>query len=133
MTTDNEIKSNSFLHLHGKNPITRKNVGKSMQSMLNGTFLSKAKFRRALPFIVFLMILGVLYISNMFRVERTKRQIDNLEEELRELRYEYISSRSKLMYKSKPSEIAIKLEETGIHESMVPPRKIMVTKEKQAK
>lgn len=133
MTTDNEIKSNSFLHLHGNNPITRKNVGKSMQSMLNGTFLSKAKFRRALPFIVFLMILGVLYISNMFRVERTKRQIDNLEEELRELRYEYISSRSKLMYKSKPSEIAIKLEETGIHESMVPPRKIMVNKEKRDK
>lgn len=69
----------------------------------------------------------------MFHVERTKRQIDNLEEELRELRYEYITSRSKLMFKSKPSEIAIKLEETGIHESMVPPRKIMVSKEDQAK
>lgn len=128
-----DIKSGSFLHLPGKNPITRKKVGKSMHSVLDGTFLSRAKFRRALPFIIFLMILGVLYISNMFRVERTKRQIDNLEEELRELRYEYITSRSKLMYKSKPSEIAVKLDETGIHESVVPPRKIMVTKEKQVK
>jgi hypothetical protein len=131
MTTESEIKSNAFLRLTGKNPITRKKVGKSMQSMLDGTFLSRAKFRRALPFIIFLMVLGVVYISNMFHVERTKRQIDNLEEELRELRYEYISSRSKLMYKSKPSEIAIKLEETGIHESLVPPKKIMVSKDKQ--
>jgi hypothetical protein len=133
MTTKGEIRSNSFLRLTGKNPITRKKVGKSMQSMLDGTFLSRAKFRRALPFIIFLMVLGVVYISNMFHVERTKRQIDNLEEELRELRYEYISSRSKLMYKSKPSEIAIKLEETGIHESLVPPKKIMVIKDKQTK
>jgi hypothetical protein len=104
-----------------------------MHSMLDGTFLSRAKFRRAVPFIIFLMILGVLYISNMFHVERTKRQIDNLEEELRELRYEYITSRSQLMYKSKPSEIAIKLQETGIRESMVPPRKLMVSKDKKVK
>lgn len=88
---------------------------------------------RALPFILFLMVLGVIYITNIFHVERTKRQIDDLEEELRELRYEYISSRSKLMYESKPSEIVIKLEETGIHESMVPPRKIMVSKDNKTK
>lgn len=133
MTKDGEIKTSSFLHLPGKNTFTRKKVGKSMQSLLDGTFLSRAKFRRALPFIIFLMILGVLYISNMFRVERSKRQIDNLEEELRELRYEYITSRSRLMYKSKPSEIAVKLEETGIRESMVPPKKIMVNQDKQSK
>lgn len=88
---------------------------------------------RALPFILFLMVFGVIYITNIFHVERTKRQIDDLEEELRELRYEYISSRSKLMYESKPSEIVIKLEETGIHESMVPPRKIMVSKDNKTK
>jgi hypothetical protein len=133
MPTESEIKSGSFLRLPSENPFTRKKVGKSMHSMLDGTFLSRAKFRRALPFILFLMLLGVIYISNIFHVERTKRQIDDLEEELRELRYEYISSRSKLMFKSKPSEIAIKLEETGIRESMVPPRKIMVSKDNQTK
>jgi hypothetical protein len=133
MTTEKEIKSSSFLRLPEENPFTRRKVGKSMHSMLDGTFLSRAKFRRALPFIFFLMLLGVIYISNIFHVERTKRQIDNLEEELRELRYEYISSRSKLMYQSKPSEIATKLEQTGIHESTVPPRKIMVIKDKQTK
>jgi hypothetical protein len=129
MSKETEIKANTYLPPRSKNPFTRKKVGKSMHSMLDGTFLTRDKFKRALPFILFLMVLGVLYISNIFHVERTKRQIDDLEEELRELRYEYISSRSKLMYESKPSEIVIKLEETGIRETMVPPRKIMVSKD----
>lgn len=101
--------------------------------MLDGTFLTKDKFMKLMPFLIFLMILGIIYISNIFNVERTKRQIDNLEEELRELRYEYISSRSKLMYESKPSEIVIKLKETGIGESMDPPKKIMVSQEEKSK
>jgi len=88
---------------------------------------------RAMPFFIFLMILGIIYITNIFHVERTKRQIDDLEEELRELRYEYISSRSKLMYESKPSEIVIKLKDTGIGESMDPPKKIMVTRDEKSK
>ncbi|MCK9398384.1 MAG: FtsL-like putative cell division protein [Bacteroidales bacterium] len=133
MSREGEIKANSYLRPGSKNPFTRKKVGKSMHSMLDGTFLTRDKFKRALPFILFLMVLGVIYITNIFHVEKTKRQIDDLEEELRELRYEYISSRSKLMYESKPSEIAIKLEETGIRESMVPPRKIMVSKDNKTK
>jgi len=47
------------------------------------------------------------------------------------MRYEYITSRSKLMFESKPSEIVIKLKETGIGESMDPPKKIMVSKEEK--
>ena len=61
-----------------------------------------------MPFIIFLLILGILYITNIFRVERPSGRLDDLEEDLREFRYEYISSRSKLMYESKPSEIVIK-------------------------
>jgi hypothetical protein len=126
MAREGEIKANSFIKQPGKNPFTRKTVGKSLHSMLDGTFLAKGVFLKAMPFIIFLMILGVIYITNIFKVERTKRQIDDLDEELRELRYEYISSRSKLMYESKPSEIVIKLKDTGIGESMDPPKKIML-------
>ena len=133
MAKEEDIKANSFLRLPGKKSFTRKKVGKSVHDVLDGSFLTKGKFMRAMPFIIFLMILGVVYISNIFHVERAKRQIDNLEEELRELRYEYISSRSKLMYESKPSEIVIKLKETGIGESMDPPKKIMVSQDNKAK
>ena len=104
-------------------------VGKSMHSMLDGTFLTRKKVIRALPFILFLMLLGIVYITNIFQVERTKRQLDDLDEQLRELRYEYISSRSKLMFESKPSEVSSKLEDTGIRESLVPPKKIQIEKD----
>jgi len=116
------------LKLPAKNPFTRKKVGKSVHDLLDGSFLTGHKFIKAMPFIIFLMILGVVYITNIFHVERTKRQIDNLEEELRELRYEYVTSRSKLMFESKPSEIANKLKEKGIGETSTPPRKIITNK-----
>ena len=108
-------------------PVTGKKVGRSMHTILDGSFLTRRTFVRGLPFILFLMFLGILYITNIFRVERTKRQLDNLEEDLRELRYEYISSRSKLMYESKPSEVSAKLSETGIRETLTPPTKIQVS------
>ncbi len=127
MSENEEIKSGAFFKLPAKNPITRKNVGKSVHDVLDGSFLTKERFLRSMPFIIFLMVLGVLYITNIFHVERTKRQIDDLEEQLRELRYEYITSRSKLMYESKPSEIVLKLKETGIGESLEPPKKIIVS------
>jgi hypothetical protein len=133
MSQEEEIKSSPNLKLPGKAFFTWKNLGRSVHSMLDGTFLTKGRFRRAMPFIIFLMILGVIYISNIFRVEKTKRQIDDLEEDLRELRYEYITSRSKLMDESKPSKIVIKLKDTGIGESMDPPKKIMVSKEVKSK
>ncbi len=129
MPEEEAIKTKTFLKLPSSNPFTWKNLGRFIHSLLDGTFLTKGKFRRAMPFIIFLMILGVFYISNIFKVERTKRTIDDLEEELRELRYEYISSRSKLMYESKPSEIVVKLKDTGIGESLTPPKKISVIRD----
>ncbi len=123
-----EIKSNPLHKLRAKNPITRKNVGKSVHDLLDGSFLTRDRFMKAMPFIIFLLFLGILYITNIFHVERTKRQIDDLEEQLRELRYEYITSRSRVMFESKPSEISLKLKDTGIGESLEPPKKIIVSK-----
>ncbi|MCU0371219.1 MAG: FtsL-like putative cell division protein [Bacteroidales bacterium] len=134
MTSSQEkIKTNPHLKIPGREAFTLKKLGKTLHSMLDGTFLTRGRFTTALPFIVVLMILGVFYISNIFKVEKTKRQIDDLEEELRELRYEYITSRSRLMDESKVSKIALKLKDTGVVESTEPPKKILVTEKSQNK
>lgn len=119
-----DIQDNGMKKRQWNNPVSRKRVGKSMHSILDGSFLTRKKFIKAIPFIIFLMFLGILYITNIFQVEKTKRQLDDLEEELRELRYEFISSRSKLMFESKPSAVSEKLSETGIRESLTPPVKV---------
>lgn len=133
MPGEEDIKTSSHLKLPVKGLFTWKNIGRSLHSLLDGTFLTRGRFRRAMPYILFLIILGVVYISNIFQVEKTKRQIDNLEEELRELRYEYITSRSKLMNESKPSEIVIKLKDTGIGETLEPPKKIIISENAEIK
>ncbi|MBP6871180.1 MAG: hypothetical protein KBC43_04180 [Bacteroidales bacterium] len=126
MDSSGEKRSATFFKLPGKEVFSRRHIGQSIHSILDGTFLTKERFMRALPFIIFLIILGIMYITNIFHVEKTKRQIDDLEEELRELRYEYITSRSRVMFESKSSEIARKLKDTGISESMHPPKKIII-------
>lgn len=104
-------------------------VEKSIQTVLNGSFLVNRKAVRFLPFIFFLAFLGILYISNIYYAEKKVREINSLRRELKELRYEYISEKSKLMHKSKQSEVAKSLEGTGIKELTVPPDKIVITKE----
>lgn len=118
-------------NLKVKNIFSLKNIGKSLHSMLDGTFLTKGHFTKAIPFILFLLILGFIYISNIFKVEKSKRQIDNLEEDLRELRYEYVTSRTNLMDESKPSILVIKLKDTGIGETLDPPAKIKAEQDKK--
>jgi hypothetical protein len=129
MALQDKIKTNPHLKIPVKEVFTWKSLGKTVHSTLDGTFLTTGRFRKAVPFIIFLIILGMFYISNIFRVEKSKRQIDDLEEDLRELRYEYITSRSRLMDESKPSSIAEKLKDTGIVESLEPPKKILISKE----
>ncbi len=103
--------------------------GKSIQNVLNGSFLVNSKALRFLPFLFFLAFLGILYISNIYYAEKKVREINQLRRELKELRYEYISEKSKLMHKSKQSEVAKALEGTGIKELTVPPHKIVIKQE----
>jgi hypothetical protein len=45
---------------------------------------------------------------------------------LQELRFNYISTKSKLMQSSRQSELVHRLEARGIKESKIPPRKIII-------
>jgi hypothetical protein len=74
-------------------------------------------------------LLAIFYISNSATAERNRRAAGKLEEELKELRYKYISTKSSVMYLSNPSQISNRLKETGIRENVVPPVKIFVTPE----
>jgi hypothetical protein len=56
------------------------------------------------------------------------REIDALSNELKELRSEYIATKSELMFKSKQSQVAKLVDPLGIKESLYPPVKIKVTK-----
>jgi hypothetical protein len=101
-------------------------VEKSIQSLLNGSFLTRRRAMRFLPFLFFLAFIGIIYIANVYYSEKKVREINSLRKELKELRYEYITEKSRLMYRSKQSEVAKSMEGTGIRELRTPPVKIII-------
>ncbi len=84
---------------------------------------------RLMPYIFFLTFLAIIYIANSYYAEKTIRDIDSITTELKELRSEYISNKSEVMFRSKQSQVANQVRSTGLEESVVPPKKIQIKKE----
>lgn len=80
------------------------------------------------PFLLYLFVLGILYIGNTHEMENTVRDIDHLKKHLKEVRWEYMSAKSDLMYKCKQSEIKNAVAGIGLQELVAPPNKIVVKK-----
>jgi hypothetical protein len=70
--------------------------------------------------------LAIIYIANTYYAEKMVRITDRTRNELKELRYEHITTRSQLMTLSKQSEVVKRMITTGLKESVVPPEKIFV-------
>jgi hypothetical protein len=101
-----------------------KRSGNSLGSILGGGFLTNEKTTKNLPFLFFFAFLAIIYIANSYTAEKKIRRIEKLQKELKELRYDHIYTKSKLMSKSRQSEVATNLGSEGIKESRVPPAKI---------
>lgn len=112
-------------------PKKKSRIGRLFTDVLGGEFLAYDWSRRQLNYIVFLAAVGVVYISNSYYAESVVRRIDDMNRELKELHYEYISSKSKVMNQSKQSVIIKKLENSGLKESVEPVRKIIANKKEQ--
>ncbi|MBA4057359.1 MAG: hypothetical protein C0490_21780 [Marivirga sp.] len=80
-----------------------------------------------LPKILFVMGLGLLYISNTHYAEKTVRKINTIQAEVEDMRADYTTLKSDLMFASKQSEVARKVKIFGLKESLKPPYKVEVT------
>jgi hypothetical protein len=79
-----------------------------------------------LPRIGFLMMLGLFYIGNTHYADKTVRRINDVQAEVEDLRADYTTIKSDLMFASKQSEVARKVEPLGLKESLRPPYKVVV-------
>ncbi|MEI8203022.1 MAG: FtsL-like putative cell division protein [Bacteroidota bacterium] len=104
----------------------RMSIGKLLHSVIDGTILTRSNVLNALPFILFLAFLAIIYIANTYFAYKHIREINTIRNELKEIRFEYISLKSELINRTKQSEIVLKLSGTGIKESEAPPRKIIM-------
>ncbi len=88
---------------------------------------SSKNIMEQLPFILFLFVLGLVYIYNNHVAENRIREIGKLKNtELKELRCEYLEAKNELELKSMQTEVAALVDTLGLHELTTPPLKIRV-------
>lgn len=105
-------------------------VARSVVDLVNGNFLVKGEVTRHIPYFLFLTLIALIYIGNGYFAEDSVRELNRIKGQMKELRSEYISTKSQLMFGSKQSEVARLMEPYGISESVVPPNKLLMPKEK---
>ncbi|MFI5151203.1 MAG: FtsL-like putative cell division protein [Bacteroidia bacterium] len=109
--------------------VPKKSTSKVVRSLLNfisGSFLSKDFTLKFLPFVLYMTLIALCYIANGYYAENKVRQLNKLGNELKELRSEFIITKSDLMFLSKQSEVAKAALSMGLKESKEPPRKIVL-------
>jgi hypothetical protein len=79
-----------------------------------------------LPKILFAVFLSLIYISNTHYAEKTTRQINKAQTEVEDLRADYTTLKAEVMFASKQSEVARRVKELGLKESLRPPFKVIV-------
>ena len=77
-----------------------------------------------LSFFVFLGILALIYIANTHYSEKRIRQIQQLEAELKQYRWESTDLETTVKYNMKQSEIANDVKELGVAPTKAKPKKI---------
>ncbi len=98
----------------------------SVKEILTGSVLAKKQVSKQFPFLIFLVGLGIIYITNRYHAEHLLRDTVKLQQELDELRAQSITTTSELMFLSRQSQVIKLVEENhlGLKESTIPPKRI---------
>jgi hypothetical protein len=105
-------------------------IKETTYNILKGKFLVDEDALKNWAFIIFLTLLALLMISSSHSIDKKVQKIAKLTKERRELRSQFVATRSDLMKLKLESTIIKKLEGKGLFVSNEPPVKIKVIKTK---
>ena len=80
-----------------------------------------------IPFYFFIAAIAIIYIANGHYADKTMRQINNTEKDLKEKEYEFKTVKQEVIFRSKESELAKAVEPLGLKPLMGPPLRIIDT------
>ncbi|WP_026999375.1 FtsL-like putative cell division protein [Eisenibacter elegans] len=72
---------------------------------------------RYIPHLLFLGVLGIIYVGNTHQAEKMGRQLNQLERKVETLRADYTTSKIEFLQRSKQSEIMESAQELGLVEN----------------
>ncbi|HSM63924.1 MAG TPA: FtsL-like putative cell division protein [Gillisia sp.] len=99
---------------------------KEMYNILKANFLINGDAVKNWRFIVFCTFLAIIMIACSHSAERKVHNIAKLNNEVRELRSEFVDVRSALMKLKMESTITSRMEARGVKPSETPPYKIKI-------
>jgi cell division protein FtsL len=99
---------------------------RNIRPILDGSIISRERTEKNFPFIFYIILLIILFISNTFHAQDTQREIIRTKEEVKVLRIKSIYVKSLLMESTRPTKMAELVKGMGLKESEVPPQKIIV-------
>ena len=96
----------------------------TIYNILKGKFLVDEDAKKNWGFIIFLTALALLMITSSHQIDTKVQKIAKLNKNKRELRSQFVATKSDLMKLKMESSISKKLEEKGLFISQTPPQKI---------
>lgn len=99
---------------------------KTFRRVISGTIIKEYVLKNLL-FIFYIAFVALLYIANTYYALGTIREIEKTKNQLKELRYEYVSTKKEVIEKSRRNKVIEKLKYVNkdLKESKVPPYKLV--------
>jgi len=100
-----------------------------INEIFDGSFMTRDALRRNIKLILLIVACIFIYISNHYAVIMNLSEIDTLQKELTDVKYDALTISSELMRESRQSYVRDKVNERGIglEDSKIPP--FTITKE----
>ncbi len=125
------FKSQKYEDFVGLKEESKEQSGGSLKDFIDGSILTSNIVLKQAPLVIMFFCMSIVYISMRNSTETAYRYKNKLEQEVKELKNESISTTASLMFISKRSEVVKRVENEGIDlvESNVPPVKINLEEE----
>ncbi len=101
--------------------MTRRSSSNTISSILRGEFIIEKSNVRLVPFLLLVVVLGLISIRSSFHAEKLLKQSIALEKEVADLRLTYITTKSRLMGLYRRSVVEGLVKNQGLKTSLVPP------------
>ncbi len=100
---------------------TRKDKANTISSILKGEFIAEQSNTKLIPFLLLIVILGLINIRSSFHAEKLLKESISLEKEVADLRLTYITTKSKLMRVYRRSVVEKLVVSQDLRTSLTPP------------
>lgn len=98
----------------------------NLYNLLKGKFLISDEAFKNWRFIIFLSLLALIMIASSHNADKKVHKIAKLNNDVKELKSEYVDVRMKLMQTKMESKIITAMEKRGLYPSILPPQKIKI-------